>query len=110
MAFTPDGKAVLGIDNGRLQRWDAATGKPVFPAVDGHMRGANLAFAPDGTRLASLAWNGVRLWDVPARKPEPRLSFRPVRPRATEPTRRLQTPGRQARPGEAGAPKAIGFA
>src|SRR5262249_26103174 len=56
LGFTPDGRALLGRDEtNRLQRWDTATGKPVYPEPEfpTHTEITTLAFRPDGRSLVS---------------------------------------------------------
>jgi hypothetical protein len=69
---SPDGKSVL-INDGALQRWDLATGKPLLPETFdlGHAgEVASLALSADGKRLASASADGsARLWDVTTGKP-----------------------------------------
>jgi RNA polymerase sigma factor (sigma-70 family) len=68
----PDGKSII-TNNGSLQRWDLATGRPLW--ADTFARGhvgevVAVAFSADGTRLASAATDGtVRLWDTTTSKP-----------------------------------------
>jgi WD40 repeat protein len=67
IAVMPDGKGII-TNNGSLQRWDLATGKPLWPDTFalGHIGEViAVAFSADGTRLASTATDGsVRLWDT----------------------------------------------
>ncbi|MGH7226149.1 MAG: WD40 repeat domain-containing protein, partial [Gemmataceae bacterium] len=70
--FFPDGKSFLTND-GALQRWELATGRPLLPDTDkmGHRSEVSRAiYSPDGRRLASAAGDGtIRLWDVATAKP-----------------------------------------
>jgi RNA polymerase sigma factor (sigma-70 family) len=72
LVIAPDGKAVI-TNNGALQRWDLATGKPLWPDTfeQGHIGEPRaLVFSADGKRLASASADGsVRLWDVTTSKP-----------------------------------------
>lgn len=67
VVFTPDSKnfVTTGCD-GRVQLWDAATGK-LTRAFEGQSRGSvlNALFSRDGRRLIASEGGGrVRLWDV----------------------------------------------
>jgi RNA polymerase sigma factor (sigma-70 family) len=72
LLVAPDGKAII-TNNGALQRWDLATGKPLWPDTfeQGHVGEPRvLAFSAGGKRLASASADGsVRLWDVTTGKP-----------------------------------------
>ena len=72
MVLAPDGKSVL-INDGLLQRWDLATGKPLWPETfeQGHAGEVlSLAFSADGKQLASSSADGTaRLWDLATGKP-----------------------------------------
>ncbi|AWM41149.1 ECF RNA polymerase sigma factor SigE [Gemmata obscuriglobus] len=75
--FTPDGKVLVSHNGHVLLRWNAETGKPLFPEQDiGH--GATVTavgLSPDGTRIATrgmdnrlCVWDaatGKRLWHAP---------------------------------------------
>ncbi|MBX9580591.1 MAG: hypothetical protein K2X87_09815, partial [Gemmataceae bacterium] len=66
----PAGRTALGTDGGRLQRWDLATGKDLFPdaAERGHTdRVTEVAFDPTGRRVFTAAADGtIRVWDPTA--------------------------------------------
>lgn len=72
IAVLPDGKSII-TNNGSLQRWDLATGKPLWADTFalGHIgEVVSVAFSADGSRLASTATDGsVRLWDTKTGKP-----------------------------------------
>lgn len=70
-AFSADGKTVV-TNIGMLQRWDLATGKPMFdtPPCDG-LGGPveSVAFTPDGKRLFASGWSlNSGQWDVESGK------------------------------------------
>jgi WD40 repeat protein len=64
--FSPDGKllAFAATLRGRVQVFDASTGREAFTCkyLDGHVRHA--VFSPDGTRLAACGERGVQFWDM----------------------------------------------
>jgi RNA polymerase sigma factor (sigma-70 family) len=72
MVLAPDARTVL-TNNGSLQRWDLATGKPMYPDTfeQGHVgEVVSVAFSADGKRLASGSADGsVRLWDTVTGRP-----------------------------------------
>jgi WD40 repeat protein len=60
VVFAPDGQTVVS-NNGALQRWDLATGKPLWSETfdRGHVSEVvALAFSADGMRLASASRDG----------------------------------------------------
>ncbi|GAD82878.1 TIR domain-containing protein [Nocardia asteroides NBRC 15531] len=65
--FSPDGRRILGADaEGRIQIWDAETGRSVAPALTGMTGVANtLAISPDGRSVVAGGQDGeIRWWDV----------------------------------------------
>jgi RNA polymerase sigma factor (sigma-70 family) len=67
-AVSPGGRHVAVADErGRVDLWDAATGKRARAIRRDGPAVANLAFAPDGRSLAAGQWTGtVQFWDVPS--------------------------------------------
>jgi hypothetical protein len=67
VAFCPDGRLVASGTN-RIRLWDVATGRQAHTFGGHHAKVTSLAFAPDGSRLASgLRDSTVLLWEVPRR-------------------------------------------
>ena len=67
VAFTPDGRRVVGIMMQTIVIWDAATGAETDSLNrDSGSSADRLAVSPDGRWLAvkSLAWGGVSIFDV----------------------------------------------
>jgi WD40 repeat protein len=75
VAFSPDGRRIAGagkrpIDapgpsgSGEIKVWDAETGRKLL-TLQGHTSDvSNVAFSPDGQRLASFGGREVRMWDA----------------------------------------------
>jgi hypothetical protein len=60
VSFSPDGSLLFtGGQHGRV--WDAATGEPLSLPLDGRFAAA---MSPDGRRVATLGYHGLRLWDL----------------------------------------------
>jgi WD40 repeat protein len=72
MVVTPDGRSII-TNSGVLQRWDLATGKPVWTDTSrlGHSGEVTaVVFSADGKRLVSTSTDGtVRLWDATTGRP-----------------------------------------
>jgi WD40 repeat protein len=65
VAFSPDGARLAGAGLGRVEVWDASTGRPVslLQGPSGWVYG--VSYSPDGARLASGSVDGtVTVWDV----------------------------------------------
>ncbi|MFN9570871.1 MAG: WD40 repeat domain-containing protein, partial [Cyanobacteriota bacterium] len=72
VAFSHDGRRIVsGSDDTTLRLWDAATGKPIGPPLQGHTDPVrSVAFSPDGRRIVSGSGdNTLRLWDAATGKP-----------------------------------------
>jgi eukaryotic-like serine/threonine-protein kinase len=71
LAFSPNGRHLVGVTSGRVSIWDTITGRPLpdLP-VDTHA----VSFQPDGGRIATFGEKGTaRLWDFPSGRPGPEL-------------------------------------
>jgi RNA polymerase sigma factor (sigma-70 family) len=67
LAFSPDGQSLVTL-GALLDRWEVATGKPLYPDTRSHGHFGvvvAVAFAPEGRSLATCAEDGsIRLWDL----------------------------------------------
>jgi WD40 repeat protein len=72
VAYSPDGALVAaGERDGSVRFWDPESGQPVGEPLTGHTGAVfDVAFSPDGTRLASAGGGDdtVRIWDVKSGK------------------------------------------
>jgi WD40 repeat protein len=67
VAFSPDGRRIVsGSWVNSLRLWDAASGKPIGPPLQGHTDWVwSVAYSPDGRRIVSGSRdNSLRLWDA----------------------------------------------
>ncbi|WP_390882413.1 NACHT and WD40 repeat domain-containing protein [Acaryochloris marina] len=66
IAVSPDGQRwAIGEDNGRLQMWDASTGRVLWIRQEHSGAIRSVAFSPDGQRIVSGSYdNTLRLWDA----------------------------------------------
>jgi WD40 repeat protein len=65
IAFSPDGKRLLGAQGNALQVWETATGKELFPASAIREGIVRVAYSGSGRTLATVSQEGtVRLWDT----------------------------------------------
>jgi WD40 repeat protein len=68
VAFRPDGKQLASAGRGdhTVRLWDVSKGKAMGELEAPEMI-CSLLYSPDGTRLAGISRDSVRIWDVPAR-------------------------------------------
>jgi WD40 repeat protein len=63
--FSPDGKQLAAADwNGNIRLFDVASGKQATSFRAGKARIWNIAYSPDGTRIATAAEDGVKIWQL----------------------------------------------
>src|SRR5207245_2803606 len=65
VAFSPDGASIATC--GRKPTvcvWDAITGEWRWQSNEGHHTATGLAYSPDGTRLATVGWFAVSVFDA----------------------------------------------
>ncbi len=77
LCFSPDGRAFAwsGRHDGLVSLRDATTGAEIVRFVGHSALARGIAFAPDGTTLATGGDDrSVKLWDVPASEPSVSLS------------------------------------
>ncbi len=74
IAFSPDGKLLAGADGevdvwpGFIRIWDASSGQ-LLESIEIEDEGlVNVAFSPDGLRLAWASWNKLNIWELASRR------------------------------------------
>jgi RNA polymerase sigma factor (sigma-70 family) len=70
--LSADGKILVSHTETMLLRWNAATGKPLFPAAHngGHQENAgSVSVTPDGKMVATAGADGIRIWAAATGKP-----------------------------------------
>src|SRR6202043_703220 len=65
LAYSPNGEMLAsGSDDNTIKLWDVATEKEKA-TLKGHSEGVfSVAFSPDGTTLASVGQQEIKLWNV----------------------------------------------
>jgi WD40 repeat protein len=71
LAFSPDGRTILtGSQDNTARLWDAATGRPIGPALAHQWWVRAVAFSPDGKAVLTGSLDGTaRLWDAATGRP-----------------------------------------
>ena len=66
--LSPDGKTLVGTSGLVLLRWDAATGKPLFPDIQDaghHLNVTAIGVSPDGKWIATGGYDSrLRIWEA----------------------------------------------
>ena len=68
VAFSPDSATLAAsVDGGTIRFWDVATGREGEPLATGDQRPRTIAFMQNGSRLAVVGTDEVRLWNLAER-------------------------------------------
>jgi WD40 repeat protein len=75
IALSRDGRAAATLTgDGTLRRWDARSGRPLGAALRIPVALSQLAWSPDGRRLAVAGGVGLVIWDLPSGRSMHRLT------------------------------------
>lgn len=67
IAISPDGRYLAALQRGLIKLWDIKTGNPGPTLGDGRTQISGMAFSPDSTRLAALAYGRgsvIKVWGI----------------------------------------------
>jgi RNA polymerase sigma factor (sigma-70 family) len=75
LAFSQDGSVLTGAVSGAIYRWDAATGRPLTPAVAQDSTVEQILVSADGRSLFTTDQDGdLHIWDTAGGKPPRRIA------------------------------------